>query len=193
MKTRFVGRKALSHERIVQAASRAMRRSGFDGVGVAEVMKTAGLTHGGFYAHFDSRDTLLAEAIEAANQDIIALIDAELPRLQAEGMSAFRALVELYLSSYHVQNCDRGCPMPALCAEMPRQAPPVLKASRRTLVRMHDMVKTVMSTGTTSGTEWAVVSALSGAVQLARALGDTDDARAVLAETRKELLARYDV
>lgn len=192
MKTSAGGRKALSHERIVQAASRIMRRDGFSGVGVADVMKAAGLTHGGFYAHFDSREALLAEAVEAANREIVAVIEAELPRLQSEGISAFRALVELYLSDRHVQNCDRGCPMPALCAEMPRQTASVLKASNRTLLRMHDLVERVMPTGSAPGSAWAVVSALSGAVQLARAFGNTEEARAVLAGTRKELLARYD-
>src|SRR5260370_11164128 len=108
-----VGRKALSHDRIVQAASRVLRREGFNGVGVADVMKSAGLTHGGFYAHFDSRDTLLAEAAETASLDSVARIGGELPRLQARGMSAFRALVEVYLSEDHVRNCEQGCPMPA--------------------------------------------------------------------------------
>ena len=61
--TELLGRKAISHERIVEAASRDLRRSGFEGVNVAGVMKTAGLTHGGFYAHFESRDALLSEAI----------------------------------------------------------------------------------------------------------------------------------
>ena len=63
-------RKALSHERIVDAAARAIRREGYAGVGVADVMKEAGLTHGGFYAHFPSRDALLAAAMERAGRDL---------------------------------------------------------------------------------------------------------------------------
>lgn len=191
MKT-TTGRKALSHQRIVQSASRALRRDGFDGVGVADVMKSAGLTHGGFYAHFDSRDALLVEAMEAASRDIVVLIDTELPRLQAQGMSAFRALVELYLSDGHVHDCEHGCPVPTLCAEIPRQAPAVLEASRHILIRMHALVERVLSAHAPPAAAWAVVGALAGAVQLARALGDSDEARAVLAETRSELLARYD-
>ncbi|OXC91401.1 TetR family transcriptional regulator, partial [Achromobacter sp. KAs 3-5] len=62
-------RKEQSHERIVDAAARAIRRAGYSGVGVADVMKEAGLTHGGFYAHFPSRDALLAAAMERAGQD----------------------------------------------------------------------------------------------------------------------------
>ena len=61
-------RKEETHERIVDAAGRAIRRQGYAGVGVADVMKEAGLTHGGFYAHFDSRDALLVEALEHAGR-----------------------------------------------------------------------------------------------------------------------------
>lgn len=186
------GRKALSHERIVQSASRVLRRDGFTGVGVADVMKSAGLTHGGFYAHFDSRDALLAEAIEAASLDSIARIEAAMPQLQAQGMSAFRALVEAYLSSQHIDDCEQGCPMPALCAEMPRQAPEVRGASRHILKRMHGLVERTLPAHAPPAVAWAVVGALSGAVQLARAFGDTDEGRAVLAQTKDELLARYD-
>ena len=64
--TRNPTRKELTHERIVNTAATAIRRSGYDGTGVADLMKEAGLTHGGFYAHFDSRNQLLAEAVERA-------------------------------------------------------------------------------------------------------------------------------
>ena len=62
-------RKQQTHERIVDVAARAIRRHGYAGVGVADVMKEAGLTHGGFYAHFDSRDALLVEALERAGRE----------------------------------------------------------------------------------------------------------------------------
>ncbi|HEX7952739.1 MAG TPA: helix-turn-helix domain-containing protein, partial [Burkholderiales bacterium] len=58
--------KEASHERIVSAAARAIRRSGYDGTGVADIMKEAGLTHGAFYAHFTSREAMLTEAASRA-------------------------------------------------------------------------------------------------------------------------------
>ena len=67
-------RREASHERIVEAASRDLRKNGYAGVGVADVMAQAGLTHGGFYAHFDSRDALLAEAIARAGRDRAAAL-----------------------------------------------------------------------------------------------------------------------
>src|SRR5213080_4029320 len=63
--------KEASHERIVSAAARAIRRSGFDGTGVADIMKEAGLTHGGFYAHFPSREAMLAEAADRAGSESV--------------------------------------------------------------------------------------------------------------------------
>src|SRR5258708_18489219 len=79
-------RKEETHERILNAAARAIRRHGYAGVGVADVMKEAGLTHGGFYAHFDSRDTLLVEALERAGRESLAVTRAaELPGRQGGG------------------------------------------------------------------------------------------------------------
>jgi TetR/AcrR family transcriptional repressor of nem operon len=67
-------RKEATHERIVETAARAIRRSGYGGAGVAEIMKEAGLTHGGFYAHFDSREGMLAEAADRAGADTVAFL-----------------------------------------------------------------------------------------------------------------------
>src|SRR5215468_3108234 len=89
--------KEATHERIVDVAARAIRRNGYAGVGVADVMKEAGLTHGGFYAHFDSRDALLVEALERAGREVNESVAQFLEKRTGEGVSAFRAFVELYL------------------------------------------------------------------------------------------------
>src|SRR5512138_1809783 len=78
-------RKEVTHERIVDAAARAIRRSGYGGTGVADIMKEAGLTHGGFYAHFDSREAMLAEAADRAGAEGVANLErvaAAAPRLR---------------------------------------------------------------------------------------------------------------
>ena len=116
-------RKELSHERIVDAAARAIRREGYAGVGVADVMKEAGLTHGGFYAHFPSRDAMLVAAMERAGRDGAARMTQSIARRRAEGASPLRALVEGYLSETHLTSCEGGCPISALASEMPRQSP----------------------------------------------------------------------
>ena len=188
------GRKAISHERIVDVASRAVRRLGYHGVNVTEVMREAQLTHGGFYAHFASRDALLSEAVTRAGTDIASVLRGQIERWGAVGASPFRAVVETYLAMAHVRDCDNGCPVSLLTGEMARQVPEVLAPSRRLIANLHGLVKSVLPAGTPADAAWTVTSALLGAVQLARALvdGDGDAAAAILADTRSNLLARYD-
>src|SRR5215207_8267185 len=93
-------RKDATHERIVEAAARAIRRSGYSGTGVADIMKDAGLTHGGFYAHFASREAMLAEAADRAGAEgvaAVARIAAAAPPRQA-----LQAMIRAYLSKEHV-------------------------------------------------------------------------------------------
>src|ERR1043165_9470835 len=104
-------RKEVTHERIVSAAARATRRSGYDGTGVADIMKEVGLTHGGFYAHFASREAMLAEAADRAGSESVAAltqIAATAPK------DAIRAMVRAYLSKEHVEGVETGCPVAAL-------------------------------------------------------------------------------
>jgi AcrR family transcriptional regulator len=190
--TELTGRKAISHERILDVASRAVRRQGYHGVNVTEVMREAGLTHGGFYAHFESRDALLSEAVEKAGVEIAKVMQGQIERLGAEGASPFKAAIETYLSMAHVHDCDHGCPVSLLCADMARQTAEVATPSRRLIVDMHRRVQQVLPAGAAADAAWTVTSALVGAVQLARALGDGDAARAIIMDTKSNLLARYD-
>lgn len=185
------GRKAASHERIVEAAARAVRRQGYHGVNVTEVMREAGLTHGGFYAHFPSRDALLAQAVTQAGVDNAALLRDRMGRGKA-GKSPLHALVETYLSMEHVRDRDTACPVSLLASEMFRQAPEVAAASRDAVVNLHRLVKEALPGGAAADAAWEVTSAMLGAVQIARALGEGAAARTVLAQTRSNLLARYD-
>jgi AcrR family transcriptional regulator len=192
--TELSGRKAISHERIVDVASHAVRRLGYHGVNVTDVMREAKLTHGGFYAHFASRDALLAEAVAKAGAEIAAVVRDQSARLVAAGASPFRALVEIYLSMEHVRDCDNACPAPLLTGEMFRQAPEVAAPSRRLIIELQARVKKTLPAGTASDAAWTTTSTLLGAVALARALvdGEPKAAQAVLSDTRKNLLARYD-
>ena len=190
----LTGRKAISHERIVDVASRAVRRLGYHGVNVTEVMREAKLTHGGFYAHFASRDALLSEAVERARIEIADVLRGQIARWGAVGASPFRALVETYLAMAHVRDCDNGCPVSLLAGDMGRQVPEVRDPSRRLIAQLHRFVQEVLPASAPRDAAWTVTSALLGAVQLARALvdGDSDAAAAILADTKSNLLARYD-
>lgn len=185
------GRKQLTHDRIVETAAGVMREAGFWGVGVADVMKRAGLTHGGFYAHFASRDALLAEALAHAGRDSATRMAKSTAQRQARGASPLRALVEAYLSDAHLAAPTQGCPVAALASEMPRQSPEVATAAAE---RVRSLMSHVRQALPESSADQAGVVAgqLVGALQLARALGDNAEGRALLAATRSTLLAQYD-
>ncbi len=185
-------RRETTHERIVEVAARALRRNGYAGVGVADVMKQAGLTHGGFYAHFPSRDALLAEALAHAGRDGAALMGRRISQRQARGQSALRALVESYLSDTHLREVEGGCVVAALGSEMHRQTPELQASSAE---RVRGLIALVQQTLPAQGTpEQAMViaSTLVGTLQLARTLGANAQGRALLAAARSALLAQYD-
>jgi AcrR family transcriptional regulator len=166
-------RKEATHERIVATAARAIRRTGYAGAGVAEIMKEAGLTHGGFYAHFDSREAMLAEAADRAGADGLAL----LARVAAAAPSekALEAMLGAYLSKEHVEGAETGCAIAALGSEMPRQAPKVRRAATRRIKEMIDLVARLSPDwGQPGAHERALVTVATalGALVLARAVDD---------------------
>ena len=185
-------RKELTHERIVETAARAVRRNGCAGVGVAEVMAEAGLTHGGFYAHFGAREVLLVEAVEAAGRDSRDRLDAHVARRVAAGTSPLRALVEGYLSDDHRRSVEGGCVVPALASELPRQPGSVRAVSAERVRRLVERVRQALSHGSASGAAEAVASAMVGALLLSRAIDDDAEAATLLRRARRALLAEHD-
>jgi TetR/AcrR family transcriptional repressor of nem operon len=186
------GKKQLTHERIVDTAARAIRRGGFHGVGVADIMKEAGLTHGGFYAHFESRDALVCEALERAGRDSAALLAKSALQRRARGGSAFQAFVERYLSDAHLSALESGCPVAALASEMPRQSPEVSAAAAQRVRSLVAAVRDVLPEGALPDSAGAVAAQLVGALQLARALGDNAEGKALLAATRRALVDQHE-
>jgi TetR/AcrR family transcriptional repressor of nem operon len=166
-------RKDATHERIVDAAARAIRRSGYGGTGVADIMKDAGLTHGGFYAHFASREAMLAEAADRAGAEgvaALARVAAAAPPPQARP-----ALLRAYLSKAHVEGAETGCAVAALGSEMPRQAPEVRRAATRRIKEMIDLVaRQSPDWGQRGAHQHALVTVATmvGALVLARAVDD---------------------
>ncbi len=185
-------KKEATHERIVEVAARAVRRRGFDGVGVAEVMKEAGLTHGGFYAHFESRDAMLAEAVARAGHDSAVALASGIDKRIARGSSGLRALVENYLSDAHLSGTESGCPVAALASEMPRQSPALRAASARRVQALVERVRQALPASRAPEDALVIASTLVGALQLARALGANAKGRALLAAARASLIAAHD-
>lgn len=184
-------RKENTHEHILEVAARAIRREGYAGVRVADVMKEAGLTHGGFYAHFPSRDALLVEALARAGRDSAAAVARAAQAKRGKDVSAFRSLVETYLSDRHLASPETGCPVAALGCEMPRQSLAVREASALRVERLIEAVRNTLS-GAPRATAAVVAGTLVGTLQLARALGDNEEGKAVLAAARKALIEQHD-
>lgn len=181
-------RKEATHERIVSTAARAIRRNGYGGAGVAEVMKEAGLTHGGFYAHFDSRDGMLAEAADRAGVDGMA----RLAQVAAEAppRKALEAMLRAYLSKEHVEGVETGCAIAALGSELPRQSPKVRRAATRRIKEMIDLVaRQSPDWGQPGAHERALVTMATalGALVVARAVDDPKLSSALREATLKHL------
>ena len=173
MKRTAPSRKEATHERIVDAAARAIRRSGYDGTSVADIMNEAGLTHGGFYAHFSSREAMLAEAADRAGAEGVAA--AARIAAAAKPSQGLRELARAYLSKAHVEDVETGCATAALVSEMPRQAPEVRRAATRRIKEMIDLVARQSPDWGRPGAHeraLATVATLVGALQLARAVDD---------------------
>jgi len=183
-------RREITHERIVDVAARALRRNGFAGVGVADVMKQAGLTHGGFYAHFESREALLAEAIERAGRESGGRMRERIDACMARGESGLRAVIENYLSETHLTGAESGCVVAALSSEMPRQPAAVAAPAVDRVRKLIALVQHAMPDGTKEQA-MVIASTLVGTLQLARALGANAQGKALLAASRDALIAQY--
>ena len=109
---------AATRRRIITAASRAFRKNGIAGTGLADLMADAGLTHGGFYRHFDSKDQIVAEACTAAVESLVAQLAAAASRKSPQ--RGLKTIVENYLSAAHRDDPADGCPLAALGSEMAR-------------------------------------------------------------------------
>jgi TetR/AcrR family transcriptional regulator, transcriptional repressor for nem operon len=130
--------KDATHERILSVAARAIRRSGYGGTGVADLMKEVGLTHGAFYAHFTSREAMLAEAAgRACAESAAAAADAV---AGAPPDMALASMLGAYLSREHVEHVEMGCPLAALGSETSRQVPEVRRVTTRHIKEMIDLV-----------------------------------------------------
>jgi TetR/AcrR family transcriptional repressor of nem operon len=165
---------AQNRRRILEVASRLFREKGFDAVSVAEVMKGAGLTHGGFYGHFSSKDDLIAQTLA----HVLAA---------SEGGGDFRAYVESYLSTRHRDNAAGGCPTAGLVAAIRHQAPAARSAMTEGLrSQIEHLDKALPQLDAADRRRAAIGSwaAMVGAVILARAIDDPALSAEVLEQTR---------
>ncbi|MFT3699133.1 MAG: TetR/AcrR family transcriptional regulator [Kofleriaceae bacterium] len=177
--------KAVTHERIVQAAAKRIRRNGYANTSVADVMKDAGLTHGGFYAHFPSREAMLAEALDyAAAEGVRSLVGSASVDASTKHEDYLEALVDNYLSDRHLESKDLGCTIAALGTETRRQSPEIRAVAT---TRIKELIAAV---GKATPDALATISTLVGALVIARIVDDPELKDDVRAAAKKAVLKK---
>jgi TetR/AcrR family transcriptional repressor of nem operon len=174
--------KQKTHIQITEAASSRFRERGIDGIGVAGLMQSLGLTHGGFYAHFESKDALVAEAVDSA-------FDQTIQGLRAYAEAAERGqhlarLVAAYISAGHRDSPGQGCMAAALSSELRRQSDAVREVTSR---RLDDLLALIDEMARNDGLQVSAPAALAlmvGAVSLSRIPKDAARAESYLDAAR---------
>jgi TetR/AcrR family transcriptional repressor of nem operon len=171
---------AENRERILDAAARLFRERGFDGIGVADLMNSAGLTHGGFYGQFESKEDLAAQACERALAKSVERWDRLLANKPEDPLQAITAS---YLSTRHRDDAGNGCALAALGAEAPRRHPAVRRAFTQGLRAMVERLSEIVPGRGKAAREQKALAAMAqmvGAVVLARAVDDPKLSDAIL-------------
>ena len=181
---------ALNRERILDTAATLFRERGFDGIGVADLMEKAGLTHGGFYGHFASKEALMAEASARAGAQAEGVWEGA-RQAGAETPAALRAaFADYYLSAGHRAAPGQGCVVAALGADAARQGGPVREAFTRFIRSAAERISAI-SPGRNAAARrsraLADYSQMVGAMVLARAVDDTALSDEILAAARERL------
>jgi TetR/AcrR family transcriptional repressor of nem operon len=171
--------KERSHERIVASAARLFRERGLAGTSVGDVMTEAGMTHGGFYKHFESKDALVASAIEAAFAGFITALEA------GDAQDAYARYRALYLSEDHRTHPQIGCPVATLAQDISRSSEDLRDSFGSSVRRLLDAIAKNMRGPMTTKRSAAIreFSMMVGAIVIARA-SDNQTAAEVLAACR---------
>ncbi|QOZ34915.1 TetR/AcrR family transcriptional regulator [Bradyrhizobium sp. CCBAU 53421] len=180
-----------THARIVKKAATRLRERGAHGIGVADLMKDAGLTHGGFYAHFDSREALVIEAFNYAMDRATERwrkVTAEVPPEKR-----LATMVEGYLSATHRDDPGQGCAVPALGAEIARESPKTRKAFALKLDQMIDMMADQIQDvprKTARRQAMATLATMMGTIVMSRIAGNGEMSDEILSAGREAALGR---
>jgi len=180
------------HQKIVKDASRRVRAEGLNGVAVASVMRDTGLTHGGFYKHFGSKDHLLVESLSAAFREIIETLVGAAE--QARPGEAWKAIVKTYLRLEFCEYPERGCPLVALAPELARVDKRMKPKIVAELLNYKSRMLPFMpgrQTADKEGAFFAIFSTMIGAVDIARMLPDPAMREKVLGSARDFLLRSF--
>ncbi len=180
---------AKNREHVVDTAARLFREKGYSGIGVADLMKEAGLTHGGFYGNFDSKEDLMGAACERAFAGTGERWGEMIAR---DPDTALAGIVASYLSRKHVAHPGQGCVMAALGGDMARLSDPLKAVTAAGLRSQIDLLAPLMAGGSAEEQRRAAMAAYAGmvgALVLARAVSDAALGDAILAAVQGDILA----
>jgi TetR/AcrR family transcriptional regulator, transcriptional repressor for nem operon len=184
--------KAEIHQKIVKDASRRVRADGLTGAAVLSVMRDAGLTHGGFYKHFESRDEMLIEALKESFREITDRLVHAAERSASK--EPWKAIIKTYLSLEFCDHIERGCPLPALAPELARVDKKMTDQILAALVSYKERMTPFMPGQRTADKErafFAIFSTMAGAIEIARLLPKPEMREKVLASARELLLRGF--
>lgn len=184
--------KERTHRRIVKSASRQFRREGINGPGVAKLMKASGLTHGGFYKHFASKDDLFAEAIDESVREVGAKLTGW--GKQAPPGEFWKEIVRRYLSIEHCEDPGMGCPVAALAPDIARTRATTRKKIRNSIDAYKKQLVEFMPGDSSAEKQknFALIfSSMVGAVAIARTMSDRDEREKLLGLVRNHLLSTF--
>ena len=180
-----------THARIVRKASVRLREKGAHGIGVADLMKEAGLTHGGFYAHFDSREALVIEAFNYAMD--LAMERWRKVAEQTPPEKRLASIVDLYVTALHRDDPGHGCAVPALGAEIARENAKTRRAFATRLEEMIDMMADQIldvPRKTARRQAMATIATMMGTMVMSRIAGTGEISDEILAAGREAVLGR---
>lgn len=179
--------KAESQRAIVEQAAYLFRERGIEQTSVADVMQAAKMTHGGFYRHFQSKDGLVAAAVDSAVAEVLAELEQEPPK--GAPRTVIDRYVEKYLCEGHVDNAGIGCPIAALAVDAGRIGGRVAATTADSIKRVIAAIASHLPGSKQAARERSAVmfATLVGAVVIARASGDSEIGKEVLAACRKRL------
>jgi TetR/AcrR family transcriptional repressor of nem operon len=184
-------KKAQTRLRVLNEAAAAIRAVGPEGIGVAALMAKAGLTHGGFYAHFKSKDDLVAQAISQMFEDSYELFLRR--TANAEPKQALINYINMYVSPRHRDGPERGCPLPSLSGDLARMPAPARERFAAGLERLTGAIAGLLQKlGHVSPERLAdsVIAEMVGAVALARAISDDTASNRILERSREAIKSR---
>ena len=179
---------AETRRRIVEAASEAFRRNGIDGTAVADLMSAAGMTHGGFYKHFDSKEQVVEESMALAAEVWRESMEASLGALSPK--KCLRTAIGDFLSVEHRDDMSCGCPFVALGSELARSSDAVRQATTDSFEKLVDAIASHIEGMTPAAAKkeaLGIVTTVIGALTMARIVTDPELSESILRETRKHL------